>query len=156
MNTDDRSGLFGIRPILCVESVARSIEYYVNCLGFRLGWAWSTEKQRFLHHFELEAPTFALVGRGPVQFMLSQQSQGAPGMWLHLDVHTADQLDALYEEWAQKGARIVEPPCVRPWGMYEMRVQDLDGHVLRVSAPVRERAELVVRAKSWSLAWAAS
>ena len=141
MNNDDSGGLFGIRPILCVESVPRSIEYYVNCLGFRLGWAWSTEKQRFLQHLEPESPTFALVGRGPVQFMLSEKSQGGPGMWLHLDVHTAEQLDLLHEEWAHKGARIVEPPSVRTWGMYEMRVQDLDGHVMRVSAPVRETTE---------------
>ncbi|WP_020475531.1 hypothetical protein [Zavarzinella formosa] len=30
---DDGGGLFGCRPILCVESVARSIEYYVRRLG---------------------------------------------------------------------------------------------------------------------------
>jgi predicted lactoylglutathione lyase len=72
--------------------------------------------------------------------MLSQKSQGAPGVWLHLDVHTAEQVDALHEEWARQKARILEPPSLRPWGMYEMRVQDLDGHVLRVSAPPK-RAE---------------
>ena len=38
-NPDD-SGLFGIRPILCVESVPRSIAYYVDRLGFRLGLTW--------------------------------------------------------------------------------------------------------------------
>jgi uncharacterized glyoxalase superfamily protein PhnB len=73
--------------------------------------------------------------------MLSQKSQGAAGVWIHLDVHTAGQLDALYKEWTRKGARILEPPSHRPWGMYEMRVQDLDGHTLRVSAPPREYAE---------------
>ena len=120
---------------MCVENVARSIEYYVGCLGFRLGWAWSDQKQRFLHCGEPFDPTFALVGRGQVQFMLSQKSQGGPGMWLHLDVHTAEQVDALYEEWARQGARISEPPSIRAWGTYEMRVQDLDGHMMRVSSP---------------------
>jgi len=141
MNTDDNGGLFACRPILRAECVARSIEYYVHCLGFRLGWAWSDQKQRFLERGEAGDPTFALVGRGQVQLMLSQQSQGAPGMWLHLDVHTAEQVNALHEEWAQKGARIVEPPLSRPWGMVEMRVQDLDSHVLRVSAPARQTAD---------------
>ena len=141
MNADDRSGLFGCRPILRVESAARSIEDYVHCLGFHLGWAWSDEKQRFLRPGETDSPSFALVGRGQVQFMLSQKSQGAPGMWLHLDVDSVQQVDALHKEWVQKGARIVEPPSSRPWGMYEMRVQDLDGHVLRVSAPPREGKE---------------
>ena len=114
MSTDDDSGLFGCRPILRVDSVARSIKYYVDSLGFRLGLAWSDEEQRFLQRGEPCIPTFALVGRGQVQLMLSQKSQGAPGMWLHLDVHTAEQVDELYDEWTQKGARIVEPPSPRP------------------------------------------
>ncbi len=137
MSTNDDCGLFDCRPILRVDSVVRSIRYYVEALGFHLGWAWSTSDQRFLRPGETVEPTFALVGRGPVQFMLSQQSQGAAGMWLHLDVHTAEQLDRLHEAWARNGARIIEPPSCRPWGMYEMRVQDPDGHVLRVSAPPR-------------------
>ena len=140
MNSEDNGGLFGCRPILCVQSVARSIEYYVDVLGFRLGWCWSDGDHRLLEAVEEGTPTFALVGRG-VQIMLSQNSQGAPGMWLHLDVHTAQQLDALYEEWTSKAASIIEPPSLRPWGMYEMRVQDLDGHTLRVSSPPKENAE---------------
>ncbi len=143
-NTED-GGLFDCRPILCVDNVAHSIAYYVDSLGFRLGWAWSDQGQRFLQPGETAPTTFALVGRGPVQFMLAQKSQGAPGMWLHLDVHTAEQLDALHEEWRRRGARIVEPPSLRPWGMYEMRVQDADGHTLRVSAPPRAEAKPSVK-----------
>lgn len=134
---DDGSGLFGCRPVLCVESVARSIAYYVQCLGFRLGLTWSGREQRFLHPHEATEPDFAIIGRGQVQFMLSQKSQGPPGIWLHLDVHTPEQLDSLYEEWTRNTANIIEPPSIRPWGMYEMRVQDLDSHMLRVSAPPR-------------------
>lgn len=133
----DDSGLFDCRPILCVESVTQSIDYYVKSLGFTLGWAWSGDESRFLHHWESVPPTFALVGRGKVQFMLSEKSQGAPGMWLHLDVQSAEQLDTLFEEWSRKGANIIEPPSVRPWGMYEMRVCDPDGHTLRVSSSPR-------------------
>lgn len=67
MNTDDGGGLFGCRPILCVHSVARSIEYYVDVLGFRLGWSWSDGDKRFLRPGDGGTPTFALVGRGQVQ-----------------------------------------------------------------------------------------
>jgi catechol 2,3-dioxygenase-like lactoylglutathione lyase family enzyme len=131
----DSGGLFDCRPILCVDSVTRSIDFYVNSLGFRLGWSWSGLEQRFLQPGDNAEPDFALVGRGHVQFMLSQQSQGAPGMWLHLDVQTAHQLDALHDEWTGTGAMIHEPPSVRSWGMYELRLRDPDGHTLRVSAP---------------------
>ena len=135
MTSGDTSGLFGCRPVLCVDNVARSLAYYVDVLGFHLGLAWSEPEQRFLAPGETIPPTFAIIGRGPIQLMLAQRTQGAPGMWLHLDVHTKDQVDALHKEWSGKGARIVEPPSLRPWGMYEMRVQDLDGHVFRVSGP---------------------
>ena len=127
----------GCRPVLRVENVAHSIAHYVEVLGFRLGWAWSDELQRFLQSAETYEPTFALVGRGQVQLMLSKQSQGAPGMWLHLDLQSAEKLDECYATWKSRGANILEPPALRAWGTYEMRVQDLDGHVLRVSAPPR-------------------
>ena len=141
MNTEDSSGLFGCRPILFVDHVARSIAYYVDSLGFRLGLTWSDRENRFLRSQDDAEPTFALVGRGSVQLMLAQKRQEAPGAWLHLDVHTAQQVDALYEEWTRKGAQIIEQPSHRAWGMYEMRVQDPDGHVFRVSAPPRENTE---------------
>jgi uncharacterized glyoxalase superfamily protein PhnB len=137
MNHKDNSGLFGCRPILFVDSVARSLSYYVDILGFHLGLAWSEQEQAFVSKGDLSAPTFAIIGRGPVQLMLSQRSQGAPGMWLHFDIHTADQVDVLYREWSGKGARIIEPPSMRAWGMYEMRVGDPDGHVFRISGPPR-------------------
>jgi uncharacterized glyoxalase superfamily protein PhnB len=136
MTRGDNSGISGCRPVLCVESVPRSLTYYVDVLGFRLGLSWSHQKQKFLSPAESDIPpTFAIIGRGSVQLMLSQGSQGAPGMWLHLDVDTAGQVDELYREWSETGARIMEPPSLRPWGMCEMRVQDSDGHVFRVSGP---------------------
>ena len=121
MNPDDNTdGIFACRPILSVQSVAQSIQYYVDKLGFRLGWSWSDKEGRFLQPGDEAEPTFALVGRGKIQFMLAQQCQGAPGMWLHVDVESAPELDALHEEWTQKGARITEPPSARAWGMYEL------------------------------------
>jgi uncharacterized glyoxalase superfamily protein PhnB len=137
MNIDD-GGLFDCRPVLCVDNVARGIAYYVDRLGFRLGWAWSDTEQRFLEPSEKSEPGFALVVRGRVQVMLSQKSQGAPGMWLHLDVRTADELDTLHREWMENDAEVIEPPSIRSWGMYEMRARDPDGHVMRVSSPARE------------------
>jgi uncharacterized glyoxalase superfamily protein PhnB len=59
-------------------------------------------------------------------------------MWIHLDIHTAEQLDALHLEWMRNGAKIIEPPSLRPWGMYEMRVLDLDSHTFRLSAPPKK------------------
>ena len=104
MSLGDSSGLFACRPILRVENVARSIAYYVDILGFRLGFTWSDKEQRFFSLEESCVPTFALVGLGQVQLFLSQQSQGSPGTWLHLDVHTAEQVDELHRVVGREGS----------------------------------------------------
>jgi uncharacterized glyoxalase superfamily protein PhnB len=93
------------KPILCVASVPASLDYYCNVLGFTQGFAWADATQ-----FEGGAPpTFAEVSRGGCALMLAQQTQGAPGMWVHVDVETAAELDALYHEYQHSGARISEP-----------------------------------------------
>jgi uncharacterized glyoxalase superfamily protein PhnB len=128
-------GLFGCRPILRSEDVSASLKYYRDALGFTIGWRWSDETGSFLTgDVDAEVGT-ALVGRDGVQLILVQRAQGAPGMWLHLDVRSPEEIDELHSEWMLKGARILEGPRNRPWGMYEMRVTDLDGHTLRVSSP---------------------
>ena len=137
MDTEEH-GIFSCRPILAVGNVATSIRYYRDVLGFKVGWAWSDQTNSFLEASDESPPSFALVGRDKIQFMLAETGQGTLGTWLHLDVHTADALDELVEEWSKRGANIIETPSIRPWGTYEMRVQDLDRHVFRVSSPPGE------------------
>jgi uncharacterized glyoxalase superfamily protein PhnB len=47
------------------------------------------------------------------------------------------QETALHHEFQHSGARIVEPPDDKPWGMRELLVQDLDGHTFPIAAPIR-------------------
>ncbi len=128
--------IFDCRPILYATNVNKSLAYYADVLGFKIGWRWSDEKSCLLEESdELFEVGTALVGRDKVQFMLVKQAQGQPGMWLHLDVESAEEVDALYAEWLSRGALIVEAPSLRPWGTYEMRVRDPDSHTMRVSSP---------------------
>lgn len=138
MTTKDPSGIFDCRPILRADDVDQSIIYYRDVLGFRVGWRWSDEEQRFLESDETLAAQTALVGAGSAQLILVQRAQGQKGMWLHLDVETAEQVDHLHAQWLERGARIVEAPSNRPWGMYELRVEDLNRHTFRVSAPAKQ------------------
>ncbi len=130
--------IYACRPILAVSNVATSIGYYRDVLGFKVGWAWSDESGCFLGVDDECAPTFASVGRGKIQVLLAETGQGSRGTWLHLDVQTAQDIDELFEEWSNSAAKIIEAPSIRAWGMYEMRIQDLDHHVFRVSSPPRE------------------
>ena len=120
------------RPILNVTDLAASLDYYCLTLGFGQDWTWSDSRQ-----FGGGAPpAVAQVRRGRCVLILAQGEQGHPGTWVYLDLETLPDLETLYQEYRQAGARIVEPPSDRAWGVREMRVQDPDTHTLRIAAPL--------------------
>jgi catechol 2,3-dioxygenase-like lactoylglutathione lyase family enzyme len=125
------------RPNLLVRDLNASLRFYAEALGFLVGWQWSDRHSRFLSEGERVdpgEPGTALVGRDQAQIMLTQVP-GPHATRLHLDVRTSTQVDLLFEEWSAQAVPIAEPPTLRAWGMYEMRLLDPDGHMLRVSAP---------------------
>ena len=137
MSVSEPEAIFGCRPNLLVTDLAASLRFYAHVLGFRVGWRWSDPQARFLRDDEFDRsaePGTALVGRDQSQVILTQVA-GVHVTWLHFDVHTSAQVDQLFQEWSARGAVIAEPPVLRPWGMYEMRLHDPDGHLLRMSSP---------------------
>ena len=133
----EQEAIDGARPNLLVSDLANSLRFYAEMLGFMIGWRWSDRHNEFVPergYGDPGEPGTALIGRDRAQLLLTQVS-GPHVSWVHLDVHTAAQVDRLFEEWRSRGVGIAEPPQRRPWGMYEMRLYDPDGHVLRISAP---------------------
>ncbi|RKU11614.1 bleomycin resistance family protein [Candidatus Poribacteria bacterium] len=107
-----------IIPILNVKSLAASMDYYVNVLGFRVEWDWG------------DPPDVGSVERDGYSIMLVEGEQGHAGTWLWMGVEDGDRY---YEEYKASGARIHEHPVNYPWA-YEFRVEDLDGHVIRIGS----------------------
>ncbi|MEO1131423.1 MAG: bleomycin resistance family protein [Cyanobacteria bacterium J06639_1] len=108
-----------LTPILNVENLRASIDYYVNVLGFKQDWDWG------------EPPTFASVSRDSVCIFLCEDGQGQSGTWMSVFV---DDVDALFAEYEMKGAIVRQAPTNFAWGTREMNVEDLDGHRLRMSS----------------------
>lgn len=102
----------GVTPILCVENVAASVEYYVIVLGFKI---------------DFHESGMASVSRGRCGLFLVEGDQGHPGGWVWVGV---SDVEALFEEYRAKGARLRHPPTNYSWA-YEMQIEDLDGNVLR-------------------------
>lgn len=100
-------------PILRVADFDRSVEYYIQRLGFTLDWS---------------SGRFGSVTRDQMSIMLSEGSQGCSSTWLWTAVGDADRL---YAELLQRGADIRHPPTNFPWGSREVHVFDPDRHVLR-------------------------
>jgi len=110
----------GAIPILRVENLDASIDYYLTRLGFALEW---------------RAGVVASVRRDRTAIMLCEGDQGHAGTWLWI---SASDVDVLYAELESRGARLRHAPANYPWGSREIQVMDLDGHVLRFGADVRE------------------
>ncbi len=99
-------------PILNVADMAQSLRYYVYILGFT--------------NAEWGGEDFTCVTRDGANIYLCEGDQGQAGTWVWLGV---EDVEALYDEYRQSGALILQPPENFPWAC-EMRVTDPDGHVL--------------------------
>ena len=109
-------GFEGQSPILPVRDLAKSVDYYVCVLGFKLDW---------------QTPgIFASVSRGRAFLFLCEGDQGHPGTWVWIGVEDAA---ALFKEYQQSGAKIRLNPTNYQW-TYEMQVEDLDGNILRMGS----------------------
>ncbi len=112
-------GFESVFPILRVKNMKRSLDYYLNKLGFKLDWGGEG--------------TFASVSRDKRGIALCVGDQGHIGGWVWVGV---TDCAALHEEYKAKGAKIVNPPTNFPWAL-EMQVADPDGNILRMgSEPV--------------------
>lgn len=103
-------------PILCVADMTAALRYYVEVLGFTPA-PWGDAN-------------FTCVSRDDASIYLCQGDQGHPGTWVWIGV---GDVDVLHQELQAAGARIVQPPTHYPWAL-EMRVEDLDGNVLRMGS----------------------
>jgi catechol 2,3-dioxygenase-like lactoylglutathione lyase family enzyme len=113
----------GVTPILRVQSLEASINYYVRLLGFKLNW---------------QAPGFASVSRGRCGIFLSQGNQGHDGGWVWVGVSDADVLLDKYRRTATKVRRV---PTKYPWA-YEVQLEDPDGNVLRCGSDPKKDGRL--------------
>ena len=98
-------------PELPVADVERAQQHYRDALGFEIGW--------------LHPDGIGSVSRGKVAIFLRRRTPPfeAAVHWMF-----ADDLDATYDELKARGANVVEPLELKPWGLRQFTVEDIDGH----------------------------
>lgn len=131
---EGKNGFAGVTPILNVSNLAASMDYYVNRLGFTKRWDWG------------DPPTFGCVARDRVSIFLCQGGQGGPGTWIMIFV---DDVDALYADYQQSRANVLQPPTNMPWQTREMHVADADGHRLRFGSDLNGPVEMEAVKRFW-------
>jgi uncharacterized glyoxalase superfamily protein PhnB len=99
-------------PELPVADVERAQAHYRDTFGFQVGWI-QPDKE------------IGAVNRDRTAIFLRKRAAPfEPAVhWVH-----APQLDTAYEELKAAGARIVEPLELKPWGLRQFTVEDLDGN----------------------------
>jgi len=113
----------GHAPVLLVKDVLNAARYYGEKLGFRA------------QEFFGEPVNFAILRRDSLALMLGQAEDDGPivpnwqrshGLW---NVYFwVDDVDAIYAEFQASGAIIDYTLGIKPYGVKEFGVQDLDGY----------------------------
>ena len=106
-------------PILPVQHLEASIDFYVQVLGFAVDF--------------IGPGKFASMSRDQCHLFLSEGDQGNTGTWVWIGV---EDVEAFLEEYRAKGREARHPPTNYPWA-YEMQLEDLDGNVLRIGSERR-------------------
>ena len=110
-----------VMPTLRITNYARSKEFYVDRLGFRIDWE---------HRFKPTFPVFMQVSRDGLAFFLTEHAGDCPvGGLLHLYVPSVDDW---YVEFLHKGVAVKEPPNESLQGLRDMTIIDPDGNKLRI------------------------
>jgi catechol 2,3-dioxygenase-like lactoylglutathione lyase family enzyme len=123
-----------ISPQFVVPDVVAAAEYYRDILGFHICG------------YFLDPPIYAIVARDSVEIHFGKGDAGSavsPNIRRRegsLDAYIwVNDLDPLYAELKQRGAKIVEAPAMRVYECYEMVVEDALGFRLAFGMDVSSR-----------------
>jgi uncharacterized glyoxalase superfamily protein PhnB len=104
--------------LFVVQDVLRSVEHYRDVLRFRVEFTYGeptfyagVERDNVAIHLQAASETKRQPGHGAINVFVTG-------------------VDALYQELKSKGARTMEEPADRPYGMRDFDINDPDGNQL--------------------------
>ncbi|WP_422081397.1 VOC family protein [Ulvibacterium sp.] len=107
-----------IIPVLPVKNLNRSVDYYVNILGFKEDW---------------RGVAVGSVSCDGCSIMLSELIKTSHPNWVWIGLQDA----TVFEELMNKGVKVIQEPMNHDWA-YEMKFEDLDGNVLWLGTGPRD------------------
>ena len=117
---------FGVIPVFLVDDVIETVEYYRDILGFEVDFVYG------------EPPVYGSVSRDDaiLNFTMSdslgrRNSVSKAGVGNGVDAYiVVSDVDDVYEELKQHGAKIVVEPESHDYGMREFQIEDLNEYRL--------------------------
>jgi predicted enzyme related to lactoylglutathione lyase len=129
-----------ISPQFVVPDVVTAAEYYRDVLGFRI------------RGYFLDPPIYAIVARDSVEIHFGKADTGtaaSPNTQRRegsIDAYIwVNDLDPLYAELKERGAKIVKPPVTQVYKCYEMIVEDALGFRLAFGMDISSRPDFSSR-----------
>lgn len=104
-----------IAPVLSVQDLKRSLNFYVEILGFR--------------NAEWGDQNFTMITKDNTGIYLCEKGQGLSGTWIWIGFD--GDIFQLHEQLKSQNVKIRLAPTNFSHA-YEMRIEDPDGHVLRL------------------------
>jgi predicted enzyme related to lactoylglutathione lyase len=111
---------FGVLPVFLVDDIVATVEFYRDVLGFEVDFLYGTP------------PAYASVSRDDAIFNFSmsdppgrRNSVSAAGFGNGVDAYiVVSDVDDLYEELKEHGAKIVAELASHEYGMREFQIED--------------------------------
>jgi len=112
-----------VTPVLRIFDEAKALEFYVEFLGFKVGWR---------HRFEPDLPLYMEVSRdGCALHLTEHHGDACPGAAIRIE---SNDVERFHAELAAKSYRYVRPSIEdKPWGSREMSINDPFGNRLTFS-----------------------
>ncbi|MGF6454556.1 glyoxalase superfamily protein [Pseudomonas frederiksbergensis] len=107
-------------PILRIFDETKTLEFYVDFLGFKIDWQ---------HRFEKNFPLYLQISRGECVLHLSEHhGDSTPGSALRIET---DELEAFQQQLLAKEYAFARPQIqAMPWGSQDMTISDPFGNRL--------------------------
>ena len=110
-------------PVLSVDDLERTLQYYVERLDFGVSWRWGEPAVR------------AGVSRDGLELQLVSDGRFAPEGTSRVYFEITE-VDAYFADCVERGADVVMPLGDRPFGVRDFRVRDPAGNVLGFGEPL--------------------
>ena len=121
------SKLVNCAAIFIVKDVMKTAEFYKNILGFRVEEHFDNPEQfAALYRDDIEL----IIIQAKYGEIISNRSRYGAGYDVYFSPENIEGVDSIYNEFKEKGVRIVNPPSLKPYGSYEFCIEDNDGRLL--------------------------
>ena len=120
---NEKSKLVNACPIFISNNVKKTVKFYVEKLGFQ-----------YAKHLD-KIDKFAAIYRDQIEIVvvekkkgevLSNQNRYGSGYDAYLDTATLEGIDLIYQEFKEKGVKIISKPQLTDYGSYEFVFEDID------------------------------